>query len=151
MITEKASQARVISVMGAKGGVGQTLVAVNLAISLREETHKKVALLDFNFQVGGELSLLLNLSPPKSLADLTPIIERLNYQLIKGFLTSHSSGVDLLCGVSSSAQAKEITSQHIDRIIKSLRPVYDYIVINTERTFSDTLTATFDNSDITLA
>ena len=57
---------RVISVFGAKGGVGQTLVATNLAVALQGEIHKPVALIDLNLDAGDEVALLFNLSEKKS-------------------------------------------------------------------------------------
>lgn len=141
---------RVISVFGAKGGVGQTLIATNLAIALQGEIHKPVALIDLNFNAGDEVALLFNLSEKKSLLDLLPFIDRLNEGLIKGYLVSHPSGVELLSSIPDSKKASQITPQHIDKLVQSLRDVYPYTVINTENVITDRVISCFDNSDLVL-
>jgi len=141
---------RVISVFGAKGGVGQTLIATNLAIALHGEIHKPVALIDLSFHSGDEVALLFNLSKRKSLLDLLPFIDRLSEGLIKGCLVSHSSGVELLSSIPDSKKSSQVTSRHIDKLLHSLRGVYPYTVINTENTITDRVTSCFDNSDLVL-
>jgi len=141
---------RVISVFGAKGGVGQTLVATNLAVALQGEIHNPVALIDLNFDAGDEVALLFNLSEKKSLLDLLPFIDRLSEGLIKGYLLSHPSGVELLSGIPDSKKASQISPQHIDKLIKSLRGVYPYTVISTESVVTDRVVSCFDNSDLVL-
>jgi septum site-determining protein MinD len=141
---------RVISVFGAKGGVGQTLIATNLAIALQGEIHKPVALIDLNFHAGDEVALLFNLSEKKSLLNLLPFIDRLSEGLIKGYLVSHPSGVELLSSIPDSKKSSQVTSRHIDKLLHSLRGVYPYTVINTENTITDRVTSCFDNSDLVL-
>lgn len=141
---------RVISVFGAKGGVGQTLIATNLAIALQGEIHKPVALIDLNFNAGDEVALLFNLSEKKSLLDLLSFIDRLNEGLIKGYLVSHPSGVELLSSIPDSKKASQITPQHINKLVQSLRDVYSYTVINAENVVTDRLISCFDNSDLVL-
>lgn len=145
-----AKPSRVISVFGAKGGVGQTLIATNLAIALQGEIHKPVALIDLNFNAGDEVALLFNLSEKKTLLDLLPFIDRLNEGLIKGYLVSHPSGVELLSGIPDSKKASQITHQHINKLVHSLRDVYPYTIINAENVITDRVISCFDNSDLVL-
>jgi len=141
---------RIISVFGAKGGVGQTLIATNLAIALKGEIHKPVALIDLNFRAEDEVALLFNLSKKKSLLDLLPFIDRLNEGLIKGYLVSHPSGVEILSSIPDSKRASEITPRHINKLLEPLRNLYLYTVINAENVVTERVMSCFDNSDLVL-
>ncbi|CUQ65803.1 AAA family ATPase [Candidatus Nitrospira inopinata] len=63
------SSTQLICVMGAKGGVGTTTVAVNLAVSLRHRFSTTVLLLDWDF-AGGTAAPLLGVTARYSLRDL---------------------------------------------------------------------------------
>ena len=58
---------RLVSVYPAKGGVGASSVATNLALSLATDPGTRVCLVDFNLQVG-DLALMLDLHPEHSFA-----------------------------------------------------------------------------------
>ena len=51
-----------ISVFSVKGGGGASLIAANLAVSLRRETRASVALLDVSYPIPGSIALYLGLS-----------------------------------------------------------------------------------------
>jgi pilus assembly protein CpaE len=53
---------RVVAVCGARGGVGTTTVAVNLALQISEDTHGHVALLDLHLR-GGHAAMMLGVRP----------------------------------------------------------------------------------------
>ena len=59
----------IIVVTGAKGGIGKSVASVNLALALRMETGKSVALVDADTQFG-DVSTLLDLVPPLTAADI---------------------------------------------------------------------------------
>ena len=60
---------RIIAVSGAKGGVGKTTLATNLALALLLETGQPTVLMDLYTQFG-DVAMLLNLAPRRSLAEL---------------------------------------------------------------------------------
>jgi Flp pilus assembly CpaE family ATPase len=67
---------RVIGVIGAKGGVGATTVACNLAVELRRQTEQKVLLADLDVN-GGMVSFMMNCVPEHSILDAVCNIHRL--------------------------------------------------------------------------
>lgn len=84
---------RTIAVMGAKGGSGATLLAVNLASELAN-SHETL-LLDMDF-VLGDTAVFLDLTPEHSMADVLRNVARLDKDLMESSLTQHSSGLRLL-------------------------------------------------------
>jgi DNA-binding response OmpR family regulator len=84
---------RVISVLGAKGGVGGTTLAVNLALALAAQTGTILA----DLEVGGMAAMHLGLDPDRGLRDLlTREVDDLNLASVEAALTLHSSGLRLL-------------------------------------------------------
>lgn len=139
---------KIIAVMGSKGGVGQTLVAINLAIALKSQTKKRVALLDFNFAMAGEIALLLAIPQTKSLLDLLPVIDKLSPQMLKGYVIEHSSGIDFLSAVSESLDAQKILPSYAERTVSFFGTAYDYVIVNISRSFNDLQLAVMDNIDM---
>src|SRR5207253_344134 len=60
-----------IVVLGPKGGVGATTMAVNVALLLREQTQTSVVLFDADF-LGGDSTIHLDITPQRTILDLVP-------------------------------------------------------------------------------
>ncbi len=96
LATDPSKAPFVVAVTSAKGGVGKTTVAINLAVCLAREGHS-VALVD-SFAQLGDISVALDLSPPGTLADLIARTDDLDVNLLSSYLSDHPSGVKVLAG-----------------------------------------------------
>ncbi len=141
---------RVITVVSAKNGSGQTILATNLAVALSKKVNQRVALLDATAKSVSDISNLLNLAPEKSLTDLLPLIAQLEPQLLKGYLTSHSSGVDFLQLGSDSVSNVKLQPEHLKKIVPYLTEIYPYTIIDCEHNFTETNLSFFDLSNLIL-
>ena len=131
---------KVITIFAAKGGIGKTTVAVNLAAKLAEQ-NKKVALLDFDLEFG-DVSVFLNLDVKDTLAELLMEKTEFDIDTIRSYMNVHSSGVHVLCAPKSPEQSEGINANHIEKLMNTLRSYYDYVIIDTPASFNDiTLTA----------
>ena len=132
---EKAG--KVISLIGAKGGVGTSTVAANLAISLKHaHKRKSVALVDLNPQEG-DLPLFLDLPPMQGLTDLSQDVTRLDEAILQSMMTIHSSDVHLLqSGYNGSIEHKLVPgcAQHTLELTRSL---YNYVFVDCGHGFDD--------------
>ena len=91
----------VITIAGAKGGIGKSTLAVNLAIALRQVTGEHVALVDGDAQFG-DIGSMLGLRVEHSIADLGRRgVEHIPAE-IDHYLQSHRSGVDVLAAAGRS-------------------------------------------------
>lgn len=141
--------AKILSVFGAKGGVGATTIATNLAVSLAQRTKKAVLLIDLNLQFGNA-ALFLNVQPEYSIVDLANHLNDVEPELLKNVLSKHASGVWLLSGPARVEEAEAITVAHLDQILAILKSVFDYIVIDTKNSFDDLTLKALDESDTVL-
>ncbi len=92
---DQAPRPTVILVVGAKGGVGATTIAVNLGVALARRWREKVALIDAEFP-GGDPAVQLDLRPTHTLADLVSYGQSVDVEMVEGVLQEHSSGLRLL-------------------------------------------------------
>lgn len=124
------ANSEVITVFGAKGGTGKTTVATNLAVALSLETQRHVALFDLNLEQG-DVPIMLDVVPDKTIVDVVRNIDRLDSESIQGFLCQHSSGVQVLAAPPEQKAVEMIKTQHVTRVIELLSRSFDYVVVDT--------------------
>ena len=93
--TPSDSLGEVITVCGARGGLGATTVAVNLAFKLAALTRGEIALVDLDLQ-RGDVAAFLDLNPVNSLANLATATSPIDQTFLAGTLTRHPDGVFVL-------------------------------------------------------
>ena len=142
-------QGKIITVFSTKGGIGKTTISTNLAVALAEKTGANVGIVDADLQFG-DVALFLNLVPCATIADLVRDIDNLDAHVLEGYLTQYSDSVKLLPAPIRPEQAETVTGSHLSAILKTMRSNFKYTVIDTAPTFSDSMLAVLDASDIVL-
>jgi len=146
VLTDKFSHSvRVLSFVSSKGGVGKTTLAVNTAVSLALR-GKKTVLLDLDLQ-SGMAHLLLNLSPLRTISDLTNEMNEIDPDLLERYLSRHESGLSVLCAPKRPEEMELVKPADVRVIIQSLQRGYDYIVIDTSPTVNEILLTALELSD----
>jgi pilus assembly protein CpaE len=120
---------KAIAVLGAKGGVGTTTVAVNLAVQLAAVAEKRAVLLDLARPLG-LVSLLLDLQPRFSVRAAFENLERLDSYLLAGLLTRHKSGLEVLGGVTEPDEWQHIPVPILPRVVNVAQNCCDYLVMD---------------------
>jgi pilus assembly protein CpaE len=138
---------RVISVIGSKGGVGTTTVAVNLGICLAGGSNdSSVSLFDMN-TLFGEIPLFLDLAPRFHWGEITKNIERLDQMFLMNILSRHKSGVHLLPSPSYLNGNNVPTMEVIDRLLGLMRTMFDYVVVDAGQSLVDSNLRALQHSD----
>ncbi len=145
---EKA-RGKVITILGAKGGIGKTFLAVNLAVALKKVSGKAIALVDADWG-DVDLSLYMNLVSRYNVADLLSHHEEMDDSLVSGVLTQHSSGVEVLTAPKKPFGLPEVPSDFFSRLFSFLRARFSYIVVDTGTMIDEVTARVIENSDLIL-
>ncbi|MEL7655733.1 MAG: AAA family ATPase, partial [Bacillota bacterium] len=142
-----AWMSRVVTVFGAKGGLGKTTIATNLAVKLAEN-RKKVVLVDLDLQFG-DIHIFLDIEPADTISEYVQQVYTPNIDSVRSYMSVHSSGVHVLCAPKSPEYAELVTAEKVQSLIRVLRTYYDYVIIDTPPSFTDvTITAIESSSTI---
>jgi pilus assembly protein CpaE len=135
----------VCAVFPAKGGVGATTLATNLAGSL-QCAGDRTCLLDLNLSMGDVLAFL-DLSDGYSISDLVRNMGRTDRALLDATLLRHGSGVHVLAQSHRIEDADHVDASAIASLLGFLRQHYAAVVIDGLRSFDDLSVAAIDASD----
>jgi pilus assembly protein CpaE len=132
---EFPSQDKLIVVMGAKGGVGTTTVAVNLGVQLATFARKRTVLLDFARPLGN-VHLLLDLHPKFGIRDAVESLDRLDSHFLAGLLTRHKTKLEILGGVTQPEEWQSIDVNVLDRVVNVTQNAFDVVLLDMGSQFS---------------
>lgn len=125
----------VITVTGAKGGVGKSVLSVNLAAALRRDTGRTVVILDADTDFG-DVSTMLDVQPEHSIIDFLRRVDDVDRDVVKALVSSHMSGVDVLAGATDDGDGWErCRPDDLKKAIDEFAQVYDFIVVDTGTSF----------------
>jgi pilus assembly protein CpaE len=127
---------RVVTVVGAKGGVGTTTAAVHLALAARELGEPGVCLVEYDLQAG-DVRAFLDLPYRRSVADLAPVADELTTRHLTEALYTHASGIRVLLGPQQGEQAETVTAATARNILTAIRTREDLTIVDAGSTLSE--------------
>ncbi len=127
---------KVVALCSAKGGVGQTFIATNLAISLHQK-YLSVTLVDGKLQFG-DIAIALDLKTPVTMKDVAEDIARIDQSLVSNYLTDHESGIHVLAAPERPEHAELVTSDVMEKVVTLLKSHSDYTVVDCGYAFHET-------------
>ena len=104
-----AQRARVLAVHSGGGGVGKSLVATNLAVSLCQQEAGRVLLIDASHPIPADTSALVGLERTKAVGEMVPILGRLTPDVFASYLPTAAAGFSSLSLVNEVLQARLVT------------------------------------------
>lgn len=143
----QATQGKIIVVYSPKGGSGVTTVAVNLAVALHND-ETPTALVDGNLQFG-DVAVFMNEQVRNSVLDLAPRADELEPDVIKEVMVNHAaSGVKILAAPNRPEYAENVTGEQFAKVLKYLRTLFSYIVVDASSTLTDVVLGAMDTADL---
>lgn len=147
--TDSGKQGKLINIVGTSGGVGATLITINLGVELAALTQSSVTVIDLDYR-HGQVATMLDIDPRYTLADLCSTPEALEPQVISRALTKHPTGVQVLCRPNQLAEADTITAASCVGVLASLVELNDYILVDGPTRFDPGARSVLALSDLTL-
>ena len=143
----RTNRGRVILFAHAKGGVGTTSLAVNMAVLLAAQSTRPVGLLDLDVEFG-DSAVYLNLHPNQTLADLKAAPgTHVDEALFEGFVTETGS-IRLVVGADLPERAWLVTLPAIQLAIDRLSATCQYVLIDAPASFSERTLTALDTADL---
>jgi pilus assembly protein CpaE len=134
------SAGRIFAIVGAKGGVGATTVAVNTASVLGAAAKPDRALLMDLHQAGGDAAVFLGVEPRFSILDALENTHRLDLVFLKSLVTQVAPHVDLLAS-SERTVSGGVDASTIRTVIDAATSAYRFTVLDVPRSDSAVLDA----------
>ncbi len=120
----------IIACFSPKGGVGTTMIAVNVATWLASRAPGRVLIVDLDLQFG-QVATHLNLKPQLTIAELARDDQSLREpELLRAYSIEHASGLAVLAAPGTPESGRLITSEQVNLALSTARTAYDTIVID---------------------
>lgn len=139
----------VIAVLGSRGGVGCTSLAVNLGCTLAQEPDNSVALIDLDLALG-DADVALDLMPDYTLADVALNVDRLDMTFLKRSLVKHATGLSLLPHPVQMEDVGLIREEHLQRVIGLLRASFTHLILDLSKGMNATDMTALHMADVIL-
>ena len=125
-----AKNCHLISVVSGKGGVGKSVVATNLAMSLAQVHKAPVLLMDLDSSTCGDLNILMGMKPERSIEDILNLKQAINSKNLKTILPPHPSGVHFIPGVLEANQTLSFNASDISKFLKHISQFFKFMVVD---------------------
>ena len=122
---------KVFAIVGAKGGVGSTTVAVNLATSMTLVSKEPALLIDLHHAYG-DAAVFLGVEPRFSVVDALENIDRLDETYLRGLISPTPCGADLLASSHRLAGAA-FEVRRLRRLLEVATSMYRFVVLDCPR------------------
>jgi pilus assembly protein CpaE len=140
---DEPAEGQVVTVFSGKGGTGKSVLASNLAVALATDGQRRVCLVDLDLAFG-DLALMLDLAPTRTLAAAVPVADRIDEVGFRTLLTRHRSGVDVLLAPVQPAEAEQIGRDLVAEVLHLARGMFDLVVVDCSSAFNDQTLAALD-------
>lgn len=124
--------ARVVALVGARGGVGATSVALSVAWALAHEQQQRTVLLDLDMQFGAA-ALALDLEPGRGLREILTNPDRIDSLLIGSAMIHQSERLRILGAEESLEDDIEVGAKGLQALLGALAESCDVVVVDVPR------------------
>jgi pilus assembly protein CpaE len=145
-MAEVSRPLRMLTVFSPKGGTGCSTLAINLALSMYEETGQQALLLEGKMFFG-DLAVMLNLRTQNTIADLVPHAASLDDALIKDVISEHASGLHVLLAPGNVQIAQGIRPDDLYNVLVGVQRLYNLIIVDAGNVLNENTVTFLDAAD----
>jgi Flp pilus assembly CpaE family ATPase len=139
------TEGQIVTVFTAKGGVGKTMLAVNLGVALAQGGSNRVCVVDLDL-ASGDVAISVLLDPARSMADAVSMAGRVDATGAASLLTPYRPGLEMLLAPATPGDADKITATLVGELLAVLRRMFDYVVVDTPPQINEHVLTALDAS-----
>jgi pilus assembly protein CpaE len=139
------SKGKVITVFSTKGGVGKTILALNLA-GLFHLENKRVLIVDLDLYSGG-VAVSLNVDTTKDIYNLVDDLSNNRFSEFNDYVVKYNDNIDILSCPVDPRQGSKIESKYVNVILVNAASRYDIVLVDTSHILNDINLTALDKSD----
>jgi pilus assembly protein CpaE len=139
-----SAEGRVVTVFTAKGGVGKTMLSVNLGMVLARAGNR-VCIVDLDLG-SGDVAISVLLDPARTIADAVSMTGHLDTTGASSLLTRYQPGIEMLLAPVTPGDAEKIPPSLVGELLAVLRRMFDYVVVDTPPQLSEHVLTALDAS-----
>jgi pilus assembly protein CpaE len=145
------SKSQVLALLGSKGGVGVTFVAVNLAQALVDHNREPVLLVDLDLRAGN-VDSFLDIQPRYTIIDVIDNFDGLDPQYLKDIIHRTESGLNVLPGPARLEDSELVQAHHIEKILSYIRSLnlFRWIILDLGDVLDELTLKALELSDLVL-
>jgi Flp pilus assembly CpaE family ATPase len=141
----ESTPGQIVTVFAAKGGIGKTTLAVNLAVALAMQGVGRVCVVDLDLAFG-DVGITVQLDPLRTTLDALPMAGHLDESGAASLLTRYQPGLDMLLAPVTPGDAEKIPPRLVGELLAVLRGMYDFVVVDTPAQFNEHVLTAMDVS-----
>lgn len=134
------------SVSSLAGGIGVTSVSLNLALALRYQLERRVAIVDLDLQKG-TMAVALGLKPGHSILALAACDKAPDSLQVEVALTKHDPSLYLLAAPPRIEDCEAITDTVVSVVLDRMREMFDFVIVDTGNHVTEQAVAAWEKSD----
>lgn len=139
----------VITVFGAKGGVGKTTLATNLAVALVRRTAQAAVLVDAD-DTFGDAAESLALKAGRTVTDVLREPSWAEGDGLKRMLSQHGSGLAVLPAPASPLEWRGVAGEQLQHLLRRLAGQFDAVLVDTASSLSEVAVAALEAASLVL-
>jgi len=139
---------KVVSIASVKGGVGKTIMTLNLA-GIYHLMNKKVLIIDLDLYSGG-ISVCLDLKNKKDIFMLIDSINNNRFTTLSDYVTKYNDNIDVLSSPKDPRDATKIDSRYLHSLFDIAKREYEVVLVDTSHTLDAISLTVLDSSYMSL-
>ena len=147
--TSPKSAGMIITIFGAKGGIGKTTTAINLASAFVAINAGSAVVVDMD-TVFGDVAMMMDVPVEGSLVDAADKVDELDRESIGSHLGRHSSGVRVLPAPFEPTDWRNVSPDAVEKVLALLSHTHDFVILDCPATFTDLVAVALDRANVVL-
>ena len=146
----RAAPGKLVVVFSAKGGVGKSTVAINVAVALAHRTDENVALVDADVNFG-DVAVLLGIPPEHTVVDAVSAVQYGDVELVRSLLTRHrTSGLLVLPAPTEPMLDGGVAPADVVSVCQTLQSMCHIVVADLPPQLDEMALALVEAADVVL-